>query len=320
MRKLLLMFILFSPGILAPAANAASWPTKPLRLIVPYTAGGPTDGVARLIAQHLEENLGQAVVVQNRPGAGGAVGVGEVLRAAPDGYTLALVAPGPVAGLPALQALPYKLSDIQYIAGVARYPSVISVGAKSAISTLQQLVDTAKKAPGTLNYSSAGNGTTPHIGAELFRQEADIDTLHIPYKGAAPATTALLAGEVQYEMSDLAPVLPFHRAGKLKVLAVAGKERLSQLPDVPTTVESGLPAVIMETLYGLIGPAGIDKTIIERLGQAVTDVTATEHVRQFLYEQGGAPANLNDDQYRQTMMAEFNKWKRVAEKGDIKLN
>ena len=320
MRKFLLMFTLFCVGALPPVAQAASWPAKPLRLIVPYSAGGPTDGVARLLAQHLEKNLGQTVIVQNRPGAGGAVGVGEVLRAAPDGYTLALVAPGPVAGLPALQALPYELSDIQYIAGVARYPSVISVGAKSGISTLQQLVEKAKAAPGKLNYSSAGNGTTPHIGAELFRQEAGIDTLHIPYKGAAPATTALLAGQVQYEMSDLAPVLPFHRAGTLKVLAVAGKERLPQLPDVPTTVESGLPGVIMETLYGLVGPAGIDKAVIARLGQAVTAVTSSEPVKMFLYEQGGAPANLDDDQYRETMMAEFHKWKRVAEKGDIKLN
>ncbi|HLU03455.1 MAG TPA: tripartite tricarboxylate transporter substrate-binding protein, partial [Advenella sp.] len=180
--------------------------------------------------------------------------------------------------------------------------------------------DAAKKAPGTLNYSSAGNGTTPHIGAELFRQEAAIDTVHVPYKGAAPATTALLAGEVQYEMSDLAPVLPFHRAGKLNVLAVAGKERLPQLPDVPTTVESGLPEVIMETLYGLVGPAGIDRAITERIGQAVAAVNATAAVRKFLDEQGGAPAHLNDQQYRQAMMAEFNKWKRVAEKGDIKLN
>ena len=320
MRKLLLMFILLCPCVVAPVANAASWPIKPLRLIVPYSAGGPTDGVARLIAQHLEEQLGQTVVVQNRPGAGGAIGVGEVLRATPDGYTLALVAPGPVAGLPALQTLPYQLSDIQYIAGVVKYPPVISVSVKSGISTLQQLVDTAKKSPGKLNYSSAGNGTTPHIGAELFAQEAGIKTLHIPYKGAAPATTALVAGEVQYELSDLAPVLQYHRAGKLKVVAVVGKERLPQLPDVPTTVESGLPGVIMETLYGLIGPSGMDRAVIDRLEQAVTAVNANEDVKKFLHEQGGAPANLNDQQYREAMMAEFSKWKHIAEKGNIKLN
>lgn len=315
-----LLFVAFFLGVVPLLASAADWPAKPLRLIVPYSAGGPTDGVARLIAQHLEKNLGQPVVVQNRPGAGGAVGVGEVLRAAPDGYTLALVAPGPVAGLPALQKLPYELSDIQYIAAVARYPSVISVGARSGISTLQELVDQALKAPGKLNYSSAGNGTTPHIGAELFRQEAAIETMHIPYKGAAPATTALLAGEVQYEVSDLAPVLSFHRAGTLKVLAVAGPERLPQLPDVPTTGESGLPGVIMETLYGLVGPAGVSDETIARIGQAVKDVTDSEAVKTFLYEQGGSAAYMNSGQYRETMMAEFAKWKRVAQKGNISLN
>lgn len=301
-------------------AYAAEWPSKPLRLIVPYSAGGPTDGVARLIAQHLETRLGQPVVVQNRPGAGGAVGVGEVLRAAPDGYTLALVAPGPVAGLPALQSLPYKVSDIQFIAGIARYPSVISVAAKSGIATLQQLVDKARETPGKMNYSSAGNGTTPHIGAELFRQEAAIDTVHIPYKGAAPATTALLAGEVQYEVSDLAPVLQFHRGGTLKVLAVAGKDRLPQLPDVPTTSESGLPNVIMDTLYGLVGPQGIPAVVRSNIDAAIKDVTNTEAVKTFLYEQGGTAAPLTGEQYHQAMMAEFSKWKRIAEKGNIHLN
>lgn len=320
-RRQWLLFVVFFLGIVPSQARAVDWPTKPVRLIVPYSAGGPTDGVARLIAQYLEKNLGQPVVVQNRPGAGGAVGVGEVLRASPDGYTLALVAPGPVAGLPALQKLPYELSDIQYIAGVAQYPSVISVRAQSGISTLKELIEEAMKAPGKLNYSSAGKGTAQHIGAELFRQEAAIDTLHIPYKGAAPATTALLAGEVQYEVSDLAPVLSFHRAGTLKVLAVAGPERLPQLPDVPTTAEAGLPGFTMEkTVYGLIGPVGVPQGIIDRIGQAVQAVTDTEAVKTFLYEQGGSATYQSGRHYRETMAAEFVKWKRIAKKGNISLN
>jgi len=207
----------------ACAANAQAWPVKPIRLIVPYAAGGPTDVIARLLAKKIGTELGQAIVVDNRVGAGGVIGVDAAVKAAPDGYTFALAAPGPLAGMPNLTKVPYTQDDIQYISLVARIPSVIVVGKNSGIMSLGELLKRAKSEPGKLNYSSAGTGTTPHIGAELLKQEADIDIQHVPYKGAAPAVTALLSGEVQMSMVDLLPVLPHVQSGSLRVLAVAGR-------------------------------------------------------------------------------------------------
>src|SRR3954470_20559785 len=203
-----------------PAA-AQTWPARPLKLIVPYAAGGPTDAIARLLATKMQATLGQAVVVDNRAGAGGTIGVDATAKAAPDGYTFALVAPGPLAGMPNLMKAPYALEDIQYLTLVAKIPSVLVVNSKSGIDSLEALVAKAKAEPGKLSYSSAGPGTTPHIGMEIFKDQAGVHILHVPYKGAAPAVTALLAGEVNVTMVDLLPVLPHVTSGALKVLAVA---------------------------------------------------------------------------------------------------
>lgn len=308
------------PGLLlAPAAQAQNWPARPIKLIVPYAAGGPTDSIARLLATKMGASLGQPVVVDNRAGAGGTIGVDATVKAAGDGYTFALVAPGPLAGMPNLMKAPYAIDDIQYLTLVAKIPSVLVVNSKSGIDSLEALVAKAKAEPGKLNYSSAGPGTTPHIGMEIFKEQAGVSLLHVPYKGAAPAVTALLAGEVNVTMVDLLPVLPHVTSGTLKVLAVAASSRAPQLPNAPTTAEKGLAGVTMETTYGIIAPRSLPPAIAAKLREAaVAAVNAPEMKQQFL-QQGALPVTSTAAEYQKLMQAESDKWKNIIAKAKISL-
>lgn len=302
------------------AAQAAdSWPSRPIRLIVPYAAGGPTDVIARLIAQKIGPALGQTVVVENKPGAGGTIGVDNMVRANPDGYTIALAAPGPLAGMQTLMKVPYSLDDIQYLTLVARIPAVIAVNGKSPYATLSDLVAAAKAKPDSLNYSSAGAGTTPHIGAELFKQEAGIRITHVPYKGAAPAVTAVLSNEVQMTMVDLTPVLPHVASGGARVLAIAGKQRAAQLPDVPTTAEAGLPNVLMDTNYGIIAPVATPPEIAAKLRNAIVAALQDPEMKQSFAKQGADVQTSSSGEYRALMKQENAKWQKVVTRGNITL-
>lgn len=300
-------------------AHAQVWPAKPIRLIVPYAAGGPTDVIARLVARKLGSDLGQTVVVDNKAGAGGTIGVDAALKAAPDGYTVALAAPGPLAGMPNLMKVPYAPTDIQYLTLVARIPAVIVVGKDSGIGSLADLIKQAKAAPGKLNYGSAGPGTTPHIGAELLKQEAGIDLVHVPYKGAAPAVTALLAGEVQMAMVDLLPVLQHVASGSLKILAVASTQRAPQVPEVPTTTELGYGGVLMDTTYGVIAPTGLPAAVQTRLRDAVVTAMQSADMKDQLLKQGAVAATSTPQEYRALMTAEYEKWRSVVTRGKITL-
>ncbi|NRF71977.1 tripartite tricarboxylate transporter substrate binding protein [Aquincola sp. S2] len=303
----------------AASVQAQAWPTKPVRLIVPYAAGGPTDVVARLVAKKVETAIGQPVIVDNKAGAGGTIGVDAALKAPADGYTFALAAPGPLAGMPNLMKVPYALADVQYLTLVARIPAVIVVRADAGIASLPDLVKKAKAAPGTLNYGSAGPGTSPHIGAELLRQEAGIELTHVPYKGAAPAVTALLGGEIQMVMVDLLPVMQHVAAGKLKILAVASASRAPQAPDVPTTKEAGYPGVLMDTTYGVIGAPGVPAEVQKRFRDAVVAAVSAPDMKEQLLKQGAVPVTSTPQEYKGLMQAEFEKWKAVVTKGKITL-
>jgi tripartite-type tricarboxylate transporter receptor subunit TctC len=300
-------------------AQAQAWPNRPIRLVVPYAAGGPTDVVARQLAKKIGSDLGQAVTVENKAGAGGVIGVDAVVKAAPDGYTFALAAPGPLAGMPSLTKVPYTQNDVQYISLVARIPSVIVVNKNSGLNTLGDLIKRAKAEPGKLNYSSAGAGTTPHIGAELLKQEAEIDLTHVPYKGAAPALTALLAGEVQMAMVDLLPVMPHVQSGALRILAIAGTSRAPQVPDVPTTRELGLPKVLMDTNYGFIAPVGLPPEVLAKFREAVAAAVQSPEIKEQFLKQGAIALSSTPDEYRSLMRAEFDKWSMVVKKGRITL-
>ena len=303
----------------ATAAHAQAWPTKPIRLIVPYAAGGPTDVIARLVAKKAGGELGQAIIVDNKGGAGGTIGVDAALKSPPDGYTFALVAQGPLAGMPNLMKAPYSIADIQYLTLVAHGPSVIVVGKNTGITSLPDLIKKAKAEPGKLNYGSAGPGTTPHIGAELLKEDAGIELTHVPYKGAAPAVTGLLGGEVQVAMVDLLPVLPHVKAGTLKVLAVASPTRAPQLPDVPTTKELGLPGVVMDTTYGVIAPPGVPADVQKKFRDAIVAAVQSPEMQKQLLEQGAVAVTSTPQEYRSQMQAESEKWKRVIVKAKITL-
>jgi tripartite-type tricarboxylate transporter receptor subunit TctC len=321
-RTLLLNALLLASTCLAVStpALAQTWPSKPIRLVIPYAAGGPTDVIGRKLGVLMSERLGQPVIIDNKAGAGGTIGVDFVIKSVPDGHTLALVAPGPVAGMPALGKVPYTQAEIQYLTLVARNPSVIGVNTKSGINSLGELVKVAKDSPGKLNFGSAGLGTTPHIGSELFKQEAQIDVIHVAYKGTAPATTALMAGEVQFMTNDLMAMLPHAQSGAIKILAVAGSRRVAQIPDVPTTAELGLPKVLMETNYGLLGPRGMPAEVQKKIQDTVADALNTPTMKELLTQLGAVAVTTTSDGYRSLMQSEYEKWKGVAAKGNIRLD
>jgi tripartite-type tricarboxylate transporter receptor subunit TctC len=301
------------------AAWAQAWPSKPIRLIVPYAAGGPGDVIARVVAKKAGEDLQQTILVDNKGGAGGTLGVDAALKAAPDGYTFALTAQGPLAGMPNLMKVPYALSDVQYLSLVARGPAVIAAGKKLGANTLADLIKLAKASPGKLNYGSAGPGTTPHIGAELLKLEAGIDMLHVPYKGAAPAVTGLIGGEIDIAMVDLLNVLPHVTAGTLKVLAVASPNRAPQLPEVPTTKEAGLPGVVMDTVYGVVAPPGVPAEVQRKFRDAVVAAMQSPEIKEQLLKQGVIAVTTTPQDYKALMQAEFDKWQLVVKKGKISL-
>ncbi|CAN5682002.1 tripartite tricarboxylate transporter substrate binding protein [soil metagenome] len=302
------------------AAQAQSWPTKPVLLVVPYSAGGPTDIIARLIAKKVGGDIGQSVIVDNRAGAGGTIGVAGVVKSPADGYTFALTGPGPIAGMPNLMKMPYAQTDYQYVSLVARVPSVIVVNAAGGFKDLPDFVKQAKASPGKLNYGSAGAGTTPHIGAELLKQEAGLDIVHVPYKGASLAVTALLGGEIQMAMVDLPPVLPQVLAGKLKILAVAGAARAPQIPDVPTTTELGLPGVLMDTNYGIVAPKGVSPEITKKFRDAVAAALTSDEVKEQFLKVGAVATASSPDEYNKLMTSEYEKWRGVVTRGKITLD
>jgi tripartite-type tricarboxylate transporter receptor subunit TctC len=313
--------VLSAAGALSPltASAQSNWPNKPIRLIVPYPAGGPVDQLARAIAPKLGEALGQNIIIDNKSGASGTIGMDAAIKAEPDGYTFGFGVPGGITVLPHLQKLPYALDDINYISLVGRVPQVITVGPQVPVKTLQELIALAKKEPGKINYGSAGNATTPHLGAELFAQEAGIKMVHIAYKGAAPAVTALLGGEIQVLAADLPAVLQFVSRG-VKILAVSGPRRSEALPNVPTTTELGLPAVYSESNYGIIGPTALPAAIQQKMYNALVTVLNTPSVKTQIAGLGAVAISTTPDEYRKLMQQESVKWAAVLKASKITLD
>lgn len=308
----------FAGLAILPIHAQTAWPAKPVRLIVPYPPGGPVDQLARAIAPKLGEQLGQAIIIDNKAGAGGSIGLDATIKAEPDGYTFGFGVPGPITVLPHLQKLPYVAENINYVSLVARVPQVIAVSPQTKANTLAELIALAKKEPGSINYASAGNATTPHLGAELLSQEAGIRMVHIAYKGASPAITALLGGEVQMFAADLSALLPFLSRG-VKVLAVSGPRRIEALPNVPTTAELGLPAVYVESNYGIIAPTATPAAITQKMREALVAVLNMPSVKAQIAAQGAVATPTTPDEYRKLMQQESFKWAAVVKKGRITL-
>ncbi|MDQ2151267.1 tripartite tricarboxylate transporter substrate binding protein [Alcaligenaceae bacterium C4P045] len=278
------------------AADAA-FPTHPLTLVNPYAAGGPADVLARALARALEERLKQPVIVENKAGGAATIGTGFVARAKPDGYTLLMGTSAGHVVTPLMQTTPYDgVADFSFIGIVANQPNVLVVNATVGVDSLEGLVALAKKAPGTLNYASAGTGGATHLGAEAFLQKAGLRITHVPYPGASPALKDLLGGQVQLGMLNLAATLPFIEQGKLRALAYGGPKRAAALPQVPTLAEAGYGGTEVSTWYSLAAPKGTPPQAIEVLREAVSAIQATPAWQQFLDNQGAERMSLSPAQ------------------------
>lgn len=307
-------------ALLSAAASAnAAYPDHPIRLVVPYPAGGAADTVARIVAAPLGAKLGQTIVVDNRPGASGVIGAGAVAKAAPDGYTLLLDATAHSVN-PSLQArLPYDTAkDFAPISLVVQVPNLLVVPPNSPFNSPKDIVAAAKAKPGKLTYASAGSGTAQHLAAELFRQQSGLSMLHVPYKGGAPALSDLMGAQVDMMFSNMAASYPLVSGKKLKVLATTGTKRSAALPDVPTIAESGLPGYQVYEWNGLFAPAQTPAAIVEKISSATREVLAQPEVRQKLAGIGAEPAGSRPEEFRKFLDAETAKWAGVIKQGNIR--
>jgi tripartite-type tricarboxylate transporter receptor subunit TctC len=267
-------------------AGAQAWPARPIRLVVPFPPGGLVDSMARLIGPRLAQELGQPVVIDNKPGAGGNLGAAEVARATPDGYTLLMASP-PLTISPALYAtLPYRPEQIVPIGLIGRVPNVLLVNPKSGINTVADLVARARKTPGQLNYASNGNGTSLHLSAELFKTTTGTFITHIPYRGAAQAVTGLMAGEVDLMFENLPSVLGQIQGGGVKAPAVTTRQRSKALPGVPTLIESGLADFDVSAWYGVAAPAGTPAAVLARIEQALDKLARDPEIARAMESRG----------------------------------
>ncbi len=296
------------------AVPAGSYPSKPIRIVVTYAPGGSTDVVARLLANHLTESLGQQIVIDNRGGAGGIIGTEIVARAAPDGYTLLF---GTAAGLsinPLLQKkLPYSIErDFSPISLIVVNPQVLVAYPGLPANSVGDVIALARARLGQVNYASPGVGSPNHIGMELLKSMAGIDLVHVPYKGGAPATTDLISGQVSLLFNSIPSVLAHVKSGRLKALAVGSASRSPAIPEIPTVAEAAVPGFEYETWYGLLGPAGTPSPIVMRLNEAVVKALRVKELEQLLRAQGSEPRPGSPEALAQFMRIEHARWERVV--------
>ncbi len=298
---------------------AQSYPQRPVKIIVPYAAGGASDIIARLIAQHLERDLGQPFIVDNRAGGASIVGTQAVANAAPNGDIIGVIDSAFVINPGLFGAkLPYDtVRDFAPVSLLVTSPLVLVVHPSVAANSLKELVALAAAQPGKINFASAGLGTAIHLAGEQFRQAADIDIAHIPYRGGAPAITDLIAGQVQMSFSTVPAILQHVKSGKVRALAVTG-QRIDQLPDVPTMAEAGLPAVDASPLFGIVAPAALPQDIVTRLSGSAAAGIKNEPLRSRVIELGFAAVGSAPGEFRSRIDDEIAKWVRVIDKGNIK--
>ena len=290
------------------AAHAQAWPAKPLRLVAPYAAGGPVDVSARLVASRLTEALGQPVVVENRPGAGGNLGVEQVAKSPPDGHTLVIGAIATHAINPTLMgSVPYDpVKDFRHVALLVQVPNVLVLNNEVAARNVAELIALLKRSPGKLDFGSGSTGSTGHLAGELFKQMTGTFMVHIPYKGSAPATLDLLAGRVQLMFDNLASALPNIRAGRVRALAVTTRKRSSFLPELPTLDESGLKGFDMTTWWGVMAPAKTPQAVVERLNAEILKAIDSGETRERLRAMGSeTPALRTPEQFSAFVASEL---------------
>ena len=304
------------------AAWAQTYPAKPIRMVVHFPAGGPTDLVARTIGQKFTEAWGQQVVIDNRPGAGGVVGVEAVVRAPPDGYTLLFATGGSMSIAPALIAkLPYNVfTDLAPIGLVVINPQILVLHPSVPANSVRELVKLAKAKPGQINYASVGPGSPNHLGVEMLKFMTGIDLVHIPYKGTAPAVTDVLAGHVSLMFNSMPSVLQHVKSGRLKGIAVGSAKRSPAAPNIPTVAESGVPGFEYVTWYGLFAPAATPKDLITKLNSELVRALNDKDVAQRLEREGAEPAPGTPEQLAKYMRSEHEQWKKTIAAAKIKID
>ena len=297
--------------------GARDYPGKPIRLIIPFPPGGSNDVVGRMIATQMGERLGKQVVVDNRAGAGGVVGTEIAANAPKDGYTIQIVSIAHAVN-PWLYKLPYDpIKAFTPISLLASGPNVVAVNPGLPVNSIKDLVALAKQKPGELQYASAGVGSFQHLGGELFKLEAKVDLLHVPFKGGGPAMIDVIGGHTKLLFSSLVQTTPHIRSGKLKALAVGGSKRNAVLPDVPTVAESGVPTYEAMNWWGLVAPAGTPAPIVERLHRVVQEVQASAEVQKQFATEGAEIVSMSAADFGAFMEKEMAKWGRVVKEGGI---
>ena len=297
-----------------------SYPSKSIRIIVPYPAGGGTDTIARLIGTQLTQRWGQPVVVENKPGASGILGNDLVAKASGDGYTV-LMGITAVVQIPALyKKVPYKLGDLAPVSQIAKSADLLMVPRSTGVTTLQQFVDKARAAPGTLNYGSYGNATSSHMNGERFKQKASIDITHIPYQGSGPEMAALLGGQVTLAFVDATAAYPHIKSDKINVLAVTGAQRHPALPQVPTMTEAGYPGLEANGWFGMFLPASAPKAIVDKLGAEVASIVKSPEIHKRLTDMGLIAVGSLPEDFKAQIDKDTAHWKSVVEAAHISLD
>jgi tripartite-type tricarboxylate transporter receptor subunit TctC len=314
MNKRLMQAVLLSCGLaLAAAAPAQSYPTHPVRIVIPLSPGGTTDVPGRIIAQKLSETLGQQFFVENRPGAGGTIGSDFVAKAKPDGYTLLLTASPFVIAPHVYKKMPYDaLADFVPVIRIASGPYVLVVHPSLGVNSVKELIALAKKEPGKIDFASSGNGSAQHLVTELFMYLAGIKLNHVPYKGSGPAQQDLMSGIIKVSFVGTPIAIPHMKSGRLKALGVSTAKRSPEMPDVPTIAEAGVPGYEAIVWIGMLAPAGTPREIVARLNGEIGKLVRTDEVRKLLAPTGMEPDPDTPEQFGVHVKADYDKWGKVV--------
>lgn len=315
-----LALAIFGVSVPSTAFAQGAWPSKQIRFIVPYPPAGSADALARIVAQELSKTLGQRVIVENRSGGGGTIGVAAGIKSAPDGYTVFLGTPGPIAVSPTLLPdLAYDPTrDMAPVSKLATAPLLVAVPAASTIRSLAELIASARAKPDSLAFATAGNGTSYHLAGELLKQIMDIRMTHVPYKGTAPATTDTLAGQVSFGILDLTSALPHVRSGKLRSIGITSGRRSDLAPDIATVAESALPGFDVTTWFIMGAPAGVPREIVARLSAETARALALAEVRERVLATGNEPVSSTPEELGAFVRDEIARWAKVIKSAGIK--
>ena len=318
--KTILTSLLLPLAVLSAApAHGQQFPTKPLRIVAPFAPGGGTDFIARQVAERLSQKLGQPVLVENRPGAGGNLGAEIALKAPADGYTLLLIA-GSYTVNASLYKLPFDSgNDISPIIQLSQGPFVVAVNPQVQAKTLPEFIALAKKEPGKMSYASAGSGSITHLATELFLNMAKISIVHVPYKGTGPAQTDTIGGVTQMLFGSVATTLPFVKSGRLRALAVTTPKRIPAAPDVPTVAEAGVPGYDVILWHGLIAPKGVPAPIVAQLNKAANEVLKAKEMEERLSSDGVSPAGGTPEQFGKQIKSDIARWATVIKQANVKI-